>query len=735
MRKQWLVLLIAVLASAILWGCGSSGGSGGSEVTGETSVAGANNVGNCTVCHTLDVHTFLDGIAGVNTDANGLGSAITHDCEACHGGGQYHHGDGPIPYPSPNLARCDNCHDQTTKVLESAHNFNTDGAAADAIVLADEHYVEGVCIRCHTAEGFMALKDITGDEATIEAAFDIAEAAGDVPDSFDVEGNSIIHNPVCGACHNPLTMGMIDAPAWAPNGSTSEQLAICTACHNYKEDGAVADIFATGEAYDITTDLGADGELGGGDDTVVATAATAQIGHHDTSWFRTIATTHYDNPDSTGVIEGYVIRENGDSPCFDCHGHELLTGTGDADPANPETLTIHTQWATSGHAGGLLSEVVDAVAAIDCENIDGAGTDSASLSRGHCYEEVHAALGAGSTAGPFAGHYDFSSGTVFGRVCERCHTSTGASNYLSEPDNYVPADNDLSHVDSGQHEMIYCWACHSNAESGELRDPGSLTLLTIFGANMQYDGADVVIPDQGSSNVCLGCHGGGDNMEAARSTRFAGHHVQAGGSLFNEAIHMGSEYPGQDYTNGYYHHPDIGSDDGSGPCVGCHMASDDTKNHTFSIVDEAGNVNPQTKTFCDTCHTPGASYEITTAKLDEERTGYQEAGEILEEVLANAIGYTNDWATDFSAEDVTDPVAVPDDVYYAYQNRLYIEDEPGGYAHNRIYLKRLVFDSLKMMMDGTLVGDITFTAAMIADYPEGCLWLGMDETTGIASRP
>lgn len=715
MRKQWLVLLIAVMASVTLWGCGSSG-SGGSEVTAPAEISDATETGNCTICHTTQVHTEISGIAGTHPDypdavtaSNYLGVDITHNCEDCHGGGQFHHGVGPIPYPNPNLDRCAECHTQATKVLASAHNFNTEGdVPADAIVLADEHYVEGVCIRCHTAEGFIALKNITGDEATLEAGFDAAEAAGDVPESFDADGNSIIHNPVCGACHNPLTKEMIAAPAWAPNGTTSDQLKICTACHNYKADGAGGNIFATGESYDVLDDVGNP-----------VTTNTDQIGHHDTSWFRTIATTHYDNPASP-VIEGYNIRENSDNPCFDCHGHELLTGTGDADPADSTTLTLHTQWASSGHAGGLLSEVVDAVAAIDC-------TGSASLSRGHCYEEVDAALVAGSTSGPFAGHYNFSSGTVFGRVCERCHTSTGASNFLTDPATYDPANNDLSYLAAGQREMVYCWACHSNAEAGELRNPGSLTLLTIFGSAMQYDGADVVIPDSGASNVCLSCHGGGGNIEDARSTRFVGHHAQAGGTLFNEEVHMGGEYPGQDYTNGYYHHPEIGSEDGSGPCVGCHMTDGESKNHTFSIVDEAGEVNAYTKTFCDTCHTPGAPYEITTAKLDEERSGYQEAGEILGQVFANVTpGYTNNATTDFSALDVTDSTLVPDNYYYAFQNMKYVEDEPGGYAHNRVYVKRLVFDSLDVMMDGTLDGTITYTAEMLANYPEGVAWLGTE---------
>ena len=717
MRKQWLVLLMAVLASAILWGCGSSGGSGGSEVTGETSVAGAENVGNCTICHTLDTHTFLDGIAGVNLDSSGLGSAITHDCEACHGGGQYHHGDGPIPYPSPDLARCEVCHeDQASRVLASSHN----GGDAENVEAIAESHDSRICMRCHTAEGFMALKDITGTETEIEDAFDVAT---NIPENLDAEGNHILHNPVCGACHNPLTKEMIVAPAWAPNGSTSTQLATCTACHNYKTDGAGANIFATGGSYDISTDLGADGELGGGDDTV-ASVATAQIGHHDTSWYRTVATTHYDNPGSPDVIEGYIIRENSDSPCFDCHGHELYTNTRYADTTDATrdaTSTIHTQWAQSGHAGELLKAKY-AVARTDGVN----NSNSTTL--------VESILATGTTHDQFI-HGGWSTS------CQRCHTSTGFSNFADDPTGYDPADNDFSHFASGtqdgsQNEMIYCWACHSDVEEGVLRNPGAIT--------EEYDPAVIVsYPDIEGSNVCMGCHLGRETGEVVKETVDAdgvrsfinSHYFSAGGQLFGTT---GYEYDGQDYANvTYFAHDKIGTADEpgtgeSGPCVACHMSGE--KSHAFLPVekdDDTGEITAITATVCIECHDGGhgpafvaqggdsaavtAAAEFLIAEEEEYVAALNTLATALESkgIYFDSSSYpyffdSADTATRASYTTWGAAYGVDEwqNVMGAAFNLNLLEHDPGGYAHNRFYVKTLIWDSIDYIYDGIIDGSV-----------------------------
>ena len=56
----------------------------------------------------------------------------------------------------------------------------------------------------------------------------------------------------------------------------------------------------------------------------------------------------------------------------------------------------------------------------------------------------------------------------------------------------------------------------------------------------------------------------------------------------------------------------------------------------------------------------------------------------------------------------------------AAHNFNYLHHEPGAYAHNRFYAKRLIFDSLDWLDNGALDGTITIDAAT---YPEADTWL------------
>ena len=742
MRKQWLVLLITVVASAMLWGCGSSGGGGDEVSTTTEDVATAENVGNCTICHTLDVHTDISGIAGVNSDGTGLGSAITHDCEACHGGGQYHRGQGPIPYPEPNAEQCADCHDQTALVLASKHN----GEDAENVEMLADGHDSSYCQRCHTAEGSIAFKDVIGDKDTVENG---------VPDPLeyvDSEGNHILHMPTCAACHNPLTkeLQQFDTASWDPNqNGESDELDMCTSCHNYKTaDGT--QLFGSGSTASSTAEF-----------------------YHDTAWYRNITTTHYDDPTTTDAVEGYAIRETGDSPCFDCHGHELLTNTRYAD--DPEESTIHSQWAQSGHAGQLLTQVMTAVDLIDCEDIDGLGTASASLSRGRCDEQTDAAMAAyvSEDSGAAWVHYNWDQDSR--QSCQECHTATGAMNYLDDPENYDAANNDFSHLDgwaadtsvgSGQNELLYCWGCHSDAEAGELRNPGAIA------RPYTVDDETVTLPDLGNSNVCANCHGARGNMDsysigdspltgdpatdmsayapgfgAGTANVTEAHYLVASATVFQSLTRIGYEYGGQSYADpSYFHHDEIGlnsdsPETGSGPCAACHMQT--AEGHKFEVVekDDSGVITALNSTVCVTCHDGGHGAALVAedtvidgvthtaaaaaAFLEEEAEGYHEALELLLAGLESAgLTWTGGYPY-FSGSSWVD-----EGTFGAAHNYNYLHHEPGAYAHNRFYAKRLIFDSIDWLDNGVLDGSITIDSTT---YPEATAWFGAED--GTASRP
>ncbi|BCR06774.1 c-type cytochrome [Desulfuromonas versatilis] len=746
MKKSTLTLLaLAAALSFTLWGCGSNRGSDSSSTPATVAIEDAGTTGNCTLCHTLDVHTQISGIAGQNPDlTNGFGSRVTHDCEACHGGGQFHHGEGPIPFPAPNAERCGECHTQTNLILASKHNAEN---PENVEMLADGHDTR-YCQRCHTAEGSIAFKSVVGDKATVTAAIvangdPVGPGQVEALANVDGQGNPVLHAPVCGACHNALTKQMVTVdPAWDPNqNGVSDQFDLCTSCHNYQlNDGTM---FGSG-----SVDSG-----------------TAQF-YHDTAWYRTLPTTHYDDPNTPAgqgnedlaavppvinQIEGYVIRMNSANPCFDCHGHELKTNTRPrAEGDERGAPTIHTQWASSGHAAKVFVQKRAAAASFDPDT-DGDGIlhpENAPRSA-EVVDAVMAAYGSdGSSNGGFT-HYDWDAQNR--QSCQMCHTATGFVNYVADPAGYDAADNDFSHLSgwsvdaatgtvtpSPQNELLYCWGCHTSAESGALRVQGAVT------ASYTVGGEAVVFPDSGSSNTCIVCHSGrGNNETVSTSSRFAGHHAPAAATLFSELTHVGAEFPGLSYANKPYFAHDSISVDGAGPCASCHM-SGDMPNHEFAVVEknDSGVITGIVADVCVSCHDGehalfvaqgqvGQTLDIwngtaavptvvtqqmaddAAAVLEEEAEEYQEAGQLLVDLLANTVANYAGVAIDNSS--------VVENDLRAFQNSKLHVDEKGGFAHNRYYVKRLIFDSIDYLEDGSLDGTI---ADYTATYPGAANWLG-----------
>jgi hypothetical protein len=77
-------------------------------------------------------------------------------------------------------------------------------------------------------------------------------------------------------------------------------------------------------------------------------------------------------------------------------------------------------------------------------------------------------------------------------------------------------------------------------------------------------------------------------------------------------------------------------------------------------------------------------------------------------------------------------------------NHSYLHYEPGGYAHNRFYAKRLIFDSIDWLSNPTdggpdAAGSRTLDGAIFLDpvtYEAAIIWLDGDPATGIIdSRP
>jgi len=401
---------------------------------------------------------------------------------------------------------------------------------------------------------------------------------------------------------------------------------------------------------------------------------------------------------NTAVIEGYVFTS-----CLECHFSKGNNPNTLQWEHNPADVTIHKQWANSAHAGRIGSDAPD-------------------------------------TATVW-GHYnwDQTTGTGNRAACQRCHTATGAMNFLNSPANYSPANNDFSHLfdwsaatGSPQNELLYCSSCHNDVATGGLRNPGAIT-ETYPAATAGADPAVVAYPDLSSSNVCMGCHLGREIGQNVKNDTDAdgvrsfinSHYLAAGGMIFNVS---GYEYAGQTYDN-FGFHKQVGQANAlgtgtNGPCVTCHMSGPEP--HTFTAA--AGN------TACGSCH--GG---LTDAILEDSKHEFHLALEELNQALAargihffpahpyfyqaaNGQGgaFTN-WESVATALGVglgVDPTGTGwKNVMGAAFNYNLIEHDPGAFAHNRQYALKLIQDSIDFLADGAVdgLGTSPVVAAVIAD--------------------
>jgi len=728
-RKSFVFAALAAALVLGLAGCGSNRDSGGDATTGTVGDFGTDDAGvlyvgadTCIGCHedftwsSDAVEKFLAGAHVIHSDhitaASGSECLGCHDpigdgrtlealidpadvpatglaavtCENCHGAGGEHYGVGPMPNPTPDYTACGTCHDALPESHLPHHpeadNIVTDWMNGGHFANENSHN-SNVCSKCHTDEGARLYVDID-NVARLETVV-LA-----VP--------SPSHPIQCRTCHDSHSPGELLEPA-VTSGSNrqSAEYHTCTNCHQ-AHDAEVGTTKYTLAGSTSTDGASLDGELI----------------YHATRWNRIITTTHYDDPATPTLVEGYNMDKTNERACRDCHN------------VHAADVTINEQWAESGHGGEILAAKLDAASG-NLRTID----------------EVIAVKAAGSDGTLFAwGHYDWDATDSRGS-CQVCHTATGIKNYLMSPSTYdsTGAGNDFSYLDgwakdpdtgavtsSGQNELLYCWGCHDN-NSGELRNPGALTLV---------DSSDVVmgtLPDLGNSNLCTKCHGGRGNNDSirnatSRSSRFAGHHAPTAGTVFSDILHIAYEFDGQNYANvAYFAHDSIGlnadsPETGSGPCASCHMPD---SNHTFAAVVEdetTGEITEITnQALCNTCH---STYPMTPAILEEEKVGFNDAVVLFGNYITNV--ETNYLDTNIN----TNYATVPFEAYGAFQNWKYMGDDPCSYVHNRYYAKRIIFDSLDWLDNGALDGTITIDATT---YPGAAEWLGADETTGEATRP
>jgi len=635
-------------------------------------------------------------------------------CESCHGAGGNHFGIGELEFPRPGPDRCGQCHD-----ADFYHNFyhpEADNILEDYLAsphadsINDHNYEDGSetdvrarCSKCHTDEGARLYKDVSGghDELVEQLPLTLPPVA----DATVVQCRTC-HNP-----HDPHEMLLGDLLDGDDNVVQSAEYRTCSNCHQNNGSFGLADAYH-GE-------INGHSWSGGSPDFEVGVPPF----HPD----EIIYDTHFDNPATRSAIEGHnlgPITGAGDFGlaserlCRDCHNVHAADNT------------INNEWANSAHAGHLMRFKEEADASDPQNILDAAVQDT---------EEGLSALA----------HYDwddtFGNGPAGGArgACQRCHSATGLKNYLNalasqndeNPDNdveYDPVNNNYSHLDgwtwdpatnenatsSGQNELIYCWGCHDN-NSGELRDPGPITA--------DYAAAPHTYPDLRGSNVCMACQTGREAGDTIKNSEddfsdkgfVNSHYLSAGGTLFTIT---GYEFDGRDYTNSiFFVHDRIGlinpvETGDNGPCVGCHMKTDES--HLFLPVrkDATGEVIELTS-FAETCSDCHAGPQELVDLVNELEEGFEAALEALRVELADN-GYiflghypyfsNTDW---ISASDPTGK----NNMGAAFNFNLLVHD-PGAFVHNLQYTRKLIYDSIDFLDDGLFNSSVEVTLGPGAAY-------------------
>ncbi len=801
MRTKQVLLLGTMLVSTALWGCGSNAGSGGDQsaaAAGEpnSSIQNAQAVGMdvCTNCHAgqtnqwmAGVHSNSDGdvastgfpntaFFGSTENSNGVACTQCHDqmgdsqnltplltgnsarpivsCESCHGGGGLHYGTGPIPYAAPDFDRCGQCHnsnfDHLSQHPESDSISENYMSSPHAGSINQYNYAEGsttdvkaLCSRCHTDEGVKLYKNLNGGPGDLSAA---------LPDTVSpVENASVVQCRTCHNAHSPkdlLQSALLDeTDPLNPVTLESKEFRTCTTCHQ-PEDGFHGE--------------------------------NSSRGINDA---RVIYDTHLGDDPTTASIEGYNIDPADSRSCRNCH-----------NPHNADT-TINKQWAKSGH-GGRLKLYKDKVLA---EAVNPADVLTAGAPN---YD--HLANGDEVPYAPAFANPTYVYADDGRAACQRCHTATGADNYMQDPATYLtqiddfisdPANgnpNDYSYLDvfdadgnlvGQRREMLYCTSCHSD-NSGGLEAPGAIvgTYQTVDRANPAGPSIPATFTDMGDSNVCIACHTGltggqdvkdanlddstgvvlRDPLDPASRVMFGEFNPHYRGAAATMERTMGYEFAGQNYDNlSFYGHINIGAADAdgnevvpgtgtSGSCVACHMNDSNAAgvpNHRYQpYALDANDDISGIATVCTTCH--NGAFELTVDFVASEKHGFEDAQHALEDLMAvDGIFYRHDlgWPymyTRSQAQDEADPAgAIPNDggkfafvftgwdtvdSFGAVFNYSYLHTEPGAFAHNRHYTKKLLFDSIDWMDNKSLDGVIDLSAR-----PEAAHWFGAADASAV----
>lgn len=505
---------------------------------------------------------------------------------------------------------------------------------------ASRHKVVGInCISCHT-------------DGPMPTPVNSHVISSQTFSYFDGSGNFCLN----GTCHNPglvhKTPGMVcanchgDYSGHLPDKTFLQVANACFSCH-----GGVNTTH-----YYSKTSLAPD----------QCRLCHNQSGHNPLP-FASVPRVHfngytsYKNPNYAAA---YVTPA---TQCADCHV------AGDpSTPADTALLQYRTDWAASKHGS----------------TTDAPWANSAS----HNWK-------ASGTAGANA-----KKSASIATDCLRCHSAAGYLQFALYT-SFAP----VASTSDKYSEPLTCNACHVSGDFSAPRSIGPRTGYYNYSSRLTGRlNVTQVYPDVQRSNICLGCHVGreaGDTIKAiaqatahqAYSTSFwqnlgfiNSHYLTAGGQVFGTT---GYEYPGFSYRNGGVDHSLVGTGTPQGPCVACHLPN---SSHTLNPAQAA-------YALCNGCHRDGGT--ITPAFMEQQSANFQAGLKALAAALTQK-GFTPSLDANgapvypyFTARNWGNEATAPGNMGAAFNYNLLAHD-PGAFAHNPTYTKRLLRDSIDYLVYG-----------------------------------
>jgi hypothetical protein len=330
-----------------------------------------------------------------------------------------------------------------------------------------------------------------------------------------------------------------------------------------------------------------------------------------------------------------------------------------------------------------------------------------------------------------------------GNDCVRCHTTTGYINYVSSGFSDISPVAQSAEQPDHTREMIACSACHEPTpfRSYDYYDWDSDTIVPAYQrrdvpqvkffynfsaagvARIAYKGPDTA-SSAGVSNNCIVCHSGtmaGWTIKKLpqaflNNTPFIDPHGKGAAGLLYQITGYLYNHAGRNYeAPSYATHRGIGASV-DGPCVGCHMST--ATPHLFSPVASQGGTITAITAFeevCWACH-QNSGVVITPDIMTQRKQAMASSLKALSAELAVAGVYFDpavspyyfkvkdkaqhlpaNYYTNWSALYVKTPTTAPADLMGAAFNLKLLWGDPGAYAHNDIYAKRLIYDSLDFL--------------------------------------